>query len=211
MLWDLPLRLIHWGLVALMPALWWTAEHDEIALHKLLGLILLALVAARLLWGVVGGETARFARFVKGPGAILAYVRGKAKPGPGHNPLGGLSVLAMLGLLTAEMALGLITQDVDGVESGPLNALVSYDVADGARHLHGLGFDLLLVLIALHLGAIAYYRVVRRDNLVVPMVTGRKMLGEGVPPPAMVPVWRAFACVGAGAALAWWLGAGAPH
>ncbi len=211
MLWDLPLRLIHWGLVALMPGLWWTAEHDEIALHKVLGLILLALVAARLLWGVVGGETARFARFVKGPGAILAYLRGKARPGPGHNPLGGLSVLAMLALLTAEMALGLITQDVDGVESGPLNALVSYDVADRARHLHALGFNLLLVLIALHLGAIAYYRVVRRDNLVAPMVTGRKALGEGVSPPAMAPAWRAFACLGAGAALAWWLGAGAPH
>ena len=180
MLWDLAVRLIHWSFVALLPALWWTAEHDAIALHKQLGLILLAVLAARLLWGVVGSESARFARFVKGPRAILAYLRGKVKPAAGHNPLGALSVVALLGLLVAEVALGLITQDVDGIESGPLNHLVSFDVAEQARHL------------------------------LAPMVSGRKLLRDGVAAPVMAPAWRALVCAGVAAALAWWLGAGAP-
>ena len=210
MLWDLAVRLIHWSFVALLPALWWTAEHDAIALHKQLGLILLAVLAARLLWGVVGSESARFARFVKGPRAILAYLRGKVKPAAGHNPLGALSVVALLGLLVAEVALGLITQDVDGIESGPLNHLVSFDVAEQARHLHGLGFKLLLGLIGLHLAAILYYRLIKHDNLLAPMVSGRKLLRDGVAAPVMAPAWRALVCAGVAAALAWWLGAGAP-
>ena len=194
-----------------MPALWWTERHDSIALHKQLGMVLLAVLAARLMWGVIGSEPARFARFVKGPRAIWAYLRGREKPVAGHNPLGALSVVALLALLGADLVLGLVTQDVDGIESGPLNYLVSYATADAARHGHLLVFNLLLGVITLHLGAIGWYRVARRDNLVTPMIVGRKVLPEGVPAPAMAPAWRAFACAGLGAALAWWLGAGAPH
>ena len=210
-LWDWPVRLMHWALVALMPALWWTARHDDIARHKQFGLVMLAVVAARLMWGAVGSEPARFTRFIKGPRTIWAYLNGRQMAAPGHNPLGALSVVALLGLLAIEVALGLITQDVDGIESGPLNYLVSYATADAARHGHLLVFNLLLGVIALHLGAIGWYRVARRDNLVTPMIVGRKVLPEGVPAPAMAPAWRAFACAGLGAALAWWLGAGAPH
>ena len=210
MLWDLPIRLAHWSFVALMPALWWTAEHDNMGLHKKLGLGMLGLVAFRLVWGVVGSEPARFASFVKGPRRLLAYLRGQLAAAPGHNPLGALSVLALLGLLAVEVGLGLVTQDVDGIESGPLNHLVSYDTADRARHLHGQMFDVLLGLIALHLVAIVYYRLVKRDNLVLPMVIGRKELDEAVPAPAMAPAWRAWLAAGLAAALAIWLGAGAP-
>lgn len=210
-LWDWPVRLIHWSFVALMPMLWWTAQHDNISLHKRLGLVMLGLVVARLMWGVVGSEPARFARFVKGPRGLMAYLRGREKAAAGHNPLGALSVLALLGLLLAEVVLGLVTQDVDGIESGPLNYLVSFDVAEAARHLHELVFNLLLGLIALHLCAILYYRLFKRDNLLTPMVFGRKALDEGMAAPAMAPAWRALACAVVAAALAWWLGAGAPH
>src|SRR5687768_2369014 len=107
-LWDLPVRLVHWAFVLLLPALWWTAEEGEIEWHRRLAYMMLALLLFRLLWGFFGSATARFSQFVKGPAGILSYLRDR--PGPrvvGHNPLGGWSVLLLLGLLATQVALGL--------------------------------------------------------------------------------------------------------
>jgi cytochrome b len=208
-LWDWPIRLMHWSFALLMPALWWTWKYDEIQLHELLGYITLGLLAFRLYWGVFGSSTARFASFVKGPRAILAYLRGRGPAAPGHNPVGALSVLILLGLMIAQVVIGLFTQDVDGIESGPLTYLVSYETADSARHWHGLLFNVLLGFIVLHLCAIAFYVLVKRDNLVGPMLTGRKRMADGEPP-RFAPWWRIAVGAAISAGLAYWVSLGCP-
>ena len=108
--WDVPVRVIHWLLVLLVVLSWITAELDLLPLHQLSGYLILALVLVRIVWGFAGSTTARFAHFVKGPAAIKAYAgrffqRGGAAS-VGHNPLGALSVVALLGLLAAQAVLG---------------------------------------------------------------------------------------------------------
>ncbi|HEX4737015.1 MAG TPA: cytochrome b/b6 domain-containing protein [Allosphingosinicella sp.] len=215
-LWDLPIRVVHWSFVLLLPALWWTWKKDDIGTHKLLGYILLGLLVFRIFWGFAGSETARFSGFVKGPRSVAGYVRRlfskEGEPIVGHNPLGGWSVVALLGLLSAQVFVGLFTQDVDGIESGPLTSLVSYDRADAARWWHDKLFDALLCLVALHVVAILFYLVVKRDNLVGPMVTGsKKWAAPSSPPtPAQVPLWRMLIGAVLGAGVAWWVSRGCP-
>jgi cytochrome b len=210
-LWDVPVRLVHWLMVVLMVALWGSAEWHNLVVHKVLGSVLLCLVVFRLIWGVIGSQTARFASFVRGPAAILAYVRGgkNAAPVLGHNPLGALSVLALLGLVLAQLGLGLIANDTDGTDSGPLSDYVSFEWSDWAAHAHGLNFYLLLLFVVLHLGAIIYYRVAKRDNLVAPMVTGWKELETPAPQPKLAPWPRAVVAAVVAAAFAYFIARGA--
>jgi cytochrome b len=214
-LWDLPVRTIHWAIVLMMPALWWTAESSEMTLHKQLGYVMLALVVFRLFWGFAGSETARFASFLKGPRAVLGYVSGlfgrENHPQVGHNPVGGWSAAILLLLLATQVAIGLFAQDVDGLESGPLAYLVSYDTADWAREWHHLLFNILLGFIALHVAAILFYLIVKRDNLVGPMITGSKAFAAAVTQPKTAPLWLAAVGAVLSAALAWWISAGIPH
>lgn len=214
-LWDLPVRLVHWSFVLLLPALWASAEFGKIDLHKTLGLVMLGLVLFRILWGLVGSSTARFATFVKGPGKVIAYLRGlrggEAEAVAGHNPAGGWSVVILLGLLAAQVGVGLFTQDVDGIESGPLNHLVSYDTADKLREVHELLFNLILAFVVIHVAAIVFYAVVKKDRLVPAMVTGSKDLPESVPAPKMAPLWRAIPLIIIAAAFSWWVSKGAPR
>jgi cytochrome b len=175
---------------------------------------MLGLVVFRILWGLVGSSTARFTGFVRGPAAIRAYLAsarsGSGKPVVGHNPLGALSVLGLLGALGLQVALGTIAQDTDAVASGPLNHLVSWDTAVAASEAHEVVFNLILVLIALHIAAILYYRFVKRDNLVAPMVTGRKAFPVDVPAPRIAPLWRALVVALVAAGVAVWLSWGVP-
>lgn len=213
-LWDLPVRLVHWSFVALMPALWWTAEKGNLGLHLKLGLVMLGLVVFRILWGLFGSSTARFASFVRGPAEIREFLvasrSGTAPPVVGHNPLGALSVIALLGLLALQVGLGTVAQDTDAVASGPLNHLVSWDVATAASEAHEVVFNLLLALVILHLAAILYYRFVKRDNLVAPMVTGRKAFAAAVPAPRIAPLWRALVVALVAAGVAVWISWGVP-
>lgn len=183
--WDLPTRAFHWLLVILMAVSWFSAEERRMDIHLISGLTVLGLVVFRLLWGLFGSSTARFASFVRGPGAVLAYLRGHgAEKRAGHNPLGALSVVALLGLLAVQVGSGLFASDTDGLDYGPLNFLVSYDMADILTDIHETSFDLLLALVALHVAAVLFYLFVRRRNLLRPMVTGRDpgvIAGEMVP------------------------------
>ena len=175
--WDLPTRLFHWLLVGLIAFSWWSAEYHHMDWHLLAGLSAVGLIVFRLIWGLVGGSTARFSDFVRGPRAAVAHIRGDGqKEAIGHNPLGGWSVLALLLATAAVLGFGLFAVDTDGLESGPLARFVSFDVGRIAAGLHHTAFNLLLALIVLHLVAIAYYAVVKRQNLVGAMVTGRKRL-----------------------------------
>lgn len=171
--WDLPTRLFHWLLVLLFALSWWSAENHEMEWHYRSGLTLLMLLAFRLIWGFIGGSSARFAGFVRGPGATLDYLRGARAKSVGHNPLGGYSVIAMLLALVVQVGTGLFATDIDGLESGPLSHFVDFDQGRLAAKVHGTSFNILLVLIGLHIAAILFYLVVRRRNLVGPMVTGR--------------------------------------
>lgn len=172
--WDLPTRIVHWLLVALLPLSWWTAKSGRMDWHRYGGYVLLGLVVFRIYWGFFGASTARFARFVRGPRVIASYLRGGWVSEPGHNPLGAVSVIALLALLAAQISLGLFAVDVDGIESGPLSIFVSFDAGRTAAGLHEDTFNLLLGLVALHLGAILYYLLARRQNLIGAMVHGER-------------------------------------
>jgi len=171
--WDLPTRIVHWSLAALVFLLWWTSNGDDIALHKLLGFALLALLAFRLWWGFFGSETARFSDFLRGPRAIASYLRTGTAATRGHNPLGALSVVALLALLLTESGLGLFAIDEDGLEAGPLSSYVSFDTAQLATHYHALLFDILVGFIALHIMAVLVYLALGQ-NLIMAMFSGRK-------------------------------------
>lgn len=209
-LWDWPVRLVHWSFALLIPAMWWTAEEGMMERHSQLGMLLLVLLVFRLLWGLVGSESARFASFVKGPAAVIAYLRGQGAAKPGHSPLGALSVVALLTLLAVQIGLGLFAQDVDALFSGPLNHLVSYETGDAAREWHEVSFNLLAALIAVHLAAIAFYHFVRRDNLVGPMVTGLRTVPPGTRAPAPGSALAALLCLAIAVGLGWWIWSGAP-
>ena len=207
-LWDLPLRLVHWSLVVLLASLWWTWKSGQIELHEKLGFITLGILLFRFYWGLIGSSTARFSQFVKGPRAIAVYLRGRSPASVGHNPLGALSVLLLLGLMIVEVGFGLFTQDVDGIEAGPLAAYVSYETADWAREWHALLFNVILGVVALHVLAILFYLVVKRDNLVGPMVTGRKSFNEEVEAPRMASIANAVVGISLSAAIAWFVSKG---
>jgi len=207
-IWDLPTRVFHWVLVALVVVCYLSGDNGRFDIHIPAGQALLVLVFARALWGFVGSEPSRFRSFVRPVREVAAYARtlGKRAPGhhPGHNPLGGLFVVAMLAVLLLQAGLGVFAVDVDGLYEGPLSFLVSYDAAREAAELHGEVVDVLLVLVGLHLAAILFYRIWKREKLVKPMVTGRAVLplqaGER-PPPRLVSAWWALLVLAIAAAL----------
>ena len=180
--WDRPVRIVHWLLVLLIPFSWWTAEEEMLEWHQRSGMALLGLVVFRVVWGLIGSSTARFASFVRGPGTILGYLRGRVASPIGHNPLGALSVLALLGALGLQIGLGLFAADDDWLWPGPLSGFVSEDLAEDVADWHETAFYLLLAVIALHVSAIAFYLLVKRRNLVGPMVTGVAEAPAGTEP-----------------------------
>lgn len=179
--WDLPVRLFHWSLAGLIVFAWWSAETHHLDWHKVAGSLIAGLLVFRLWWGMFGGSTARFGDFVRGPGAIFAYLRGKAKTvSAGHNPLGALSVLALLMTTLTVVVSGLFAVDTDGIESGPLSDLVDFDQGRLAAEIHGYGFNVLEILVVLHLLAIAWYAAVKREGLIAAMIHGRKTAKDGI-------------------------------
>lgn len=210
-IWDLPTRLFHWLLAGSIVGLVVTAKVGGNAMvwHFRLGYVVLALVAFRLVWGLVGGRWSRFASFVPTPARLLNYLRGNARPQDkaGHNPLGALSVLALLGVTAAQVSSGLFTDD-EIAFAGPLTRFVSGEVVSQFTTYHKeVGQYLLLGLVALHLLAIAFYALVRKERIISPMVQGDKQLPDAVPPSRDSLGTRALAVAlaGACAALAWWV------
>jgi cytochrome b len=202
--WDWPTRLVHWLLVALVFFSWGSAEYHHMDLHRYSGYTVLGLLVFRLYWGIFGSDTARFANFVKGPRAIANYLRSSTAHFVGHNPLGALSVVALLALLLTQVAFGLFAVDTDGLESGPLSYLVSFDAGRIAAKVHGGVFNVLLGLIVLHIVAILFYLIFKRNNLVAPMITGRKSLATDAPSVAMKPsLLRVAVGVVLAAAIVW--------
>lgn len=208
--WDLPTRLGHWGIVGLTGFSWWSAETSHMEWHRYSGYAVLFLVLFRIYWGFAGSRTARFASFVRGPGETLRYLGALAKRSPsvllGHNPLGALSVLAILAALVAQVTFGLFATDIDGLESGPLSPLVDFDTSRVFARLHHRSFTVLQILVVLHLLAIAFYLVHKRSNLIKPMITGRRAGLQEANDSA--PLWRLLAGVAVCLAIAWWVAKG---
>ena len=179
--WDLPLRIFHWALVALVIAATVSAKLGGNALdwHVRFGLATLALLIFRVLWGFIGGTHAKFSNFIRGPRTIFAYIKGTADKPLGHNPIGALSVIAILLVLFAQAITGLFSND-DILTEGPLYALVSKDTSDYLTHIHTLNQYIMYGLLALHIGAILYYRLFKKEDLVRPMVTGRKQVHPSI-------------------------------
>jgi cytochrome b len=184
--WDLPTRLFHWLLLAAVVGAVTTAKIGGNAMvwHGRFGAAVLALLAFRLLWGVVGGLWSRFVRFVPLPGTLVAYVRGRGADGSevGHNPLGALSVLAMLAILIAQVATGLVADDEISVQ-GPLNRFVETATGLAATGWHkGYGQWVIYGLVGLHVAAILFYRLFKKQDLIGPIVHGDKALHVAAQP-----------------------------
>jgi len=207
LVWDLPLRLFHWLLVLLIVVSVVSANigGNAMQIHLLSGYTVLTLVLFRILWGFAGSTHARFISFVRGPAAVIEYLRALRRQNAdrhlGHNPAGGWSVILMLAALLVQAGTGLFAND-DIATEGPLAKLVSKALSDRITGIHHLNFKLLLALIGLHLAAVAFYFFRKRENLVKPMLTGFKDAATG-PGEATTPgkSWLAAlllaACAGA--------------
>ncbi|WP_347140044.1 cytochrome b/b6 domain-containing protein [Paracoccus sp. SSK6] len=179
-IWDPALRAFHWTLATLVVANWTLGKigPSDMSLHFWLGYAVIALLLFRLAWGFAGPATARFARFVRGPRAVLAYAREMVRPHPtywpGHSPVGALAVLAMLAVLILQVTTGLFADPEDYVNVGPLASTVSSATARAALRWHHRGADLILILVLLHWAVILFYRLWKREDLVRPMIDGWK-------------------------------------
>ena len=171
---------------------------------------ILGLLTFRILWGLFGSSTARFGQFVRGPRATWSYLRGRSVKTIGHNPLGALSVVALLLALAAQVVSGLLAVDIDGIESGPLSYLVDFEQGRAAAQVHALSFRCVQALVGLHVLAIAYYLLVRRRNLTGAMITGYETVESEPPATATLAAWpRLILALLTAAGLAWWIGKGA--
>ncbi|MCC8965357.1 cytochrome b/b6 domain-containing protein [Bradyrhizobium sp. Pear76] len=181
--WDLPVRAMHWLLVIGIGVCWWTGLHNELEYHLYSGCAVLWIVLMRLYWGVVGSSTARFVNFVRGPKAILDYAstlhRRDTPRSHGHNALGAISIVFMMGLVLAVVILGLFAVDVDGLYSGPLSSYVTFKQGRDLAHLHYHWFNILLWVIALHLTAVIFHFIYKRQNLIGPMIHGKRPVDAG--------------------------------
>jgi cytochrome b len=183
--WDWPIRLVHWLLVVLIATSWITSQvgGNAMTYHMWSGYSILSLVVFRIVWGFVGSGHARFGSFVKGPGAVMRYATGlMGTQHPrflGHNPLGGWSVVLMLAAVTVQATTGLFANDEIFTE-GPLASRVSGDTSSLLTTIHRYNVYVLLALIGLHLAAILFYLLVKRENLIGAMFTGRKYVEAGM-------------------------------
>jgi cytochrome b len=206
LVWDLPVRILHWLIVICVGVSWWAAEERVMDVHRYSGYTLLAILIVRIYWGFVGSQTARFGAFVRGPSAIAAYLRSSPVPAPpGHNPLGGWSVVLMLLLLLTQVGLGLFVTDVDGLESGPLSYLVSFDTSRTLAEIHEIIFNVLLALIALHIAAVLFYLFAKRTNLISAMFTGRRPAQAVTTSVQMASLWRLLPGIAIAAAIVWYV------
>ncbi|MEM8795999.1 MAG: cytochrome b/b6 domain-containing protein [Pseudomonadota bacterium] len=179
--WDLPTRLFHWALAAVVITGWYLGYYREfstIDYHFYLGYATGGLLVFRLIWGIIGPPSARFSNIVPGPRRLVTYIASITKRRPsgvaGHNPLGGLSVVALLAVLTVQVLAGLFAEDDSLFASGPLESYVSLRWTAFANEVHYISSRILLVLVGLHLTAILFYQVWKRENLITPMLTGWK-------------------------------------
>lgn len=209
--WDLPTRVFHWALVACVVGSIATSQIGGNAMpwHFRFGYGIASLLLFRVVWGFAGGRWSRFSAFVYSPATTFRFLKGRGRPehAIGHNPLGSLSVFAMLAFLVAQVSTGLISDD-EIAAAGPLTRFVSNATVSAATSYHkSYGKYVLLALIVLHLLAIAYYLIAKRQNLVRPMLHGDKLVATELPDARDDAVSRVAAAIvfGGCAALVTWV------
>ncbi len=182
LVWDGAVRAFHWLLVALIGFMWWSGEEkgDWLIYHFYAGYAVCALIAFRIIWGFVGGTHARFSDFIYGPKAVIAYLKTlpsrSATLFAGHNPVGGWSVVLMILGVLVQVSTGLFANSEDVGIEGPLAKWVSADVSNLLSYIHYINFNVLLALMAVHIGAVVYYLLYKKENLILPMFSGQKRL-----------------------------------
>jgi cytochrome b len=179
LVWDIPTRLFHWLLVALVTVSFVTGKIGPTAMHyhEYSGVAILMLVLFRCGWGFVGSEPSRFRSFLRGPSAVIRYASTLFQRRParhlGHNPLGGWSVILLLICLLVQAGTGLFAND-DILTEGPLFDWISKDASDWLTGIHHLNRSVLVGLITIHVGAVLFYLIYKKENLIFPMITGFK-------------------------------------
>ena len=176
--WDLPTRLFHWMLLICVVGAILCGEigGEAMVWHFRFGYAILNLLLFRIIWGLVGGHWSRFASFIYSPSNVFRYLRGEGQVehGVGHNPLGAMSVFALLGILLAQVASGLVSDD-EIATVGPLSKFVSSTLANSATFYHkDIGKWILVGLVVLHIAAVLFYLLKKGENLVHPMIQGDK-------------------------------------
>ncbi len=173
--WDLPVRLFHWALALsiVLGIIFVKIGCNAIEWHAYCGYVTLTLVMFRIIWGFVGSWHARFLNFVPSPKRLIAYLRGQTDGGLGHNPLGAFSVLALLFVVLIQALTGLSADD-DIFFQGPLAKYASNSTVAFLTSVHHFNQFIIFALISLHLLAIVYYLLFKKDNLIQPMITGDK-------------------------------------
>ncbi len=205
--WDICLRLFHWSLAVLFVLSAYSAFQDKFGvyadMHFLAGYTTLILVVWRIMWGLVGSDTARFSRFVASPAAAMRHLTSMLKGDPyqevGHSALAGYSILLMLVLLLTQALMGLFASD-GMIFSGPLSNEVSSSLRSDLTTWHKLLGRILIGLVCLHVLAIVAYAAFKRVNLVWPMIVGKRRAAEPTAQPQLKPAWLGLLCfVAAGA------------
>jgi len=211
-MWDLPVRLFHWSFVAAFAICWISGQSGDMNLHYVSGMVLAGLVIFRVLWGLVGSPTARFAHFLRWPNAAIAYLREHLlhrlpSYSHGHNAAGGLMVAALVALVVLQTLSGMTSTD-DVLFDGPLYGRLPDWLDRPLEKYHSLLGNVLLALALLHVLVIVLYRVLKRENLVRAMILGRARLPRSVARMAeqggqtkSAPVWRALVCAAIAAAV----------
>jgi cytochrome b len=206
--WDVPTRVFHWAIVVLVGFSWLCAWRGWMGWHLLSGYTVLTLLLFRLAWGFVGSETARFGHFLASPFAAVRHLAHLARREPdhqvGHNAAGGWMVLVMLLLLAVQVGTGLFAND-DVLTAGPLAETVDKSTSDWLSHIHVVNFKLIEIAVAAHILAVLAYAVLKRHDLVRPMLTGCKRLPADLPRPRMASLWLAALLIVAAAGAVTWL------
>ncbi len=199
-LWDLPVRVSHALFIIGILVAFITAQLDAMTIHQYNGYMLLTVVLFRILWGITGSTPARFSSFLRGPAAVIAYIRTLRDPvlrhWPGHNPVGGWAVVLMLVAVLVQATTGLFSNNEDVMFDGPLNHLVSTNIVHRISQFHGAWFYfVLLSLIVIHISANLIYRVIKNQNLITPIITGRAPITQAEAQLIVfAPAWRFCLC-----------------
>ena len=176
LVWDLPLRIFHWLFGLSIIAAWITAEWGEEQIHMWIGYLILGLLIFRICWGVWGTRHSLFIHFIPRPKALIAYVKsmfsGTSKESVGHNPLGSLMVVVMILMVGLQAGTGLFTEGE--IWAGPYASALDSSITNRLESLHHSNFDYILALIALHIAAVFFYLFKKKQNLIIPMILGRK-------------------------------------
>ena len=200
-IWDLPLRIFHWLLVISVIVMFISANFGFFDVHIFTGKCIAILLLFRIIWGFVGSSNARFSSLFFHPREYIRYIATLVHRKPSHalrhSPIGSLAVIALLLMVTAQLATGMVASDIDGLVEGPFAYYVSYDFSRWATGIHHTTKKFLIALIVLHLAANAFYYFFKKDNLVGPMISGRRP----TPPelaseqPTIAPTWKGIVTI----------------